>query len=288
MARYGMVIDTTRCNGCYNCFLACRDEYCGNDYPPYSLGQPMTGHFWMRIIERERGKYPKVKVAYTAVPCMHCDDAPCVKLAQNGAIYRRRDGIVLIDPVKSKEQKNLVSSCPYRVIYWNEEKQIPQKCTFCAHLLDQGWKEPRCVEACPTGTLIFGDLDDPNSAVSRALASGKTELLHPEYNMKDKVTYIGLPKRFIAGAVVFGDKDECAEGVKVTVTGEDGKKVVQTNNYGDFELEGLLADKPYSVKIEAPGYKSQKLDVKTKIDVYLGDIILAKSTAKKKSAVKKK
>ena len=276
MTRYGMVIDITRCNGCYNCFLACRDEYCGNDFPPYSLAQPMTGHFWMRIIERERGKYPKVKVAYTALPCLHCDDAQCVKLAQNEAVYRRPDGIVLIDPVKSKGQKTLVSACPYRVIYWNEEKQIPQKCTFCAHLLDQGWKEPRCVEACPTGTLKFGDLDDPNSEVSKLVASGRCEILHPEYNMKEKVSYIGLPKRFIAGAVVFGDKDACAEGVKVTLIGEEGKKVIKTNNYGDFEFEGLPADKAYTVKIEAPGYRSQKFDLKTKIDVYMGDIILAK------------
>ena len=82
-----MVIDINRCNGCYNCFLACRDEYCGNDYPPYSLSQPFTGHFWMRIIERERGQYPKVKVAYTPVLCMQCENAPCIEAALNGAVY---------------------------------------------------------------------------------------------------------------------------------------------------------------------------------------------------------
>jgi len=261
-------------NGCYNCFLACRDEYCGNDYPPYSLAQPYTGHFWMRIIEKERGKYPKVKVAYTPLPCMHCDDALCIKAAYNGEIYRRPDGIVIIDPEKAKGQKQLLSSCPYRVIYWNEEKNIPQKCTFCAHLLDAGWKEPRCVEACPTGALAFGDLDDPNSEVSKLVASGKVEILHPEYDMKDKVSYIGLPKRFIAGAVVFGDKDECAENVSVTLAGNGEKKVIKTDNYGDFEFEGLPADKEYSVKIEYPGYAPKEFSAQTKIDVYLGDIIL--------------
>jgi len=269
-----MVIDINKCNGCYNCFLACRDEYCGNDYPPYSLAQPYTGHFWMRIIEKERGKYPKVKVAYTPLPCLHCDDALCIKAAHNGEIYRRPDGIVIIDPEKAKGQKQLLSSCPYRVIYWNEEKNIPQKCTFCAHLLDAGWKEPRCVEACPTGALAFGDLDNPNSEVSKLVASGEVEILHPEYDMKDKVSYIGLPKRFIAGAVVFGDKDECAENVSVTLMGEGGKKVIKTDNYGDFEFEGLPADKEYSVKIEHPGYAPKEFSVQTKIDVYLGDIIL--------------
>ena len=274
MARYGLVIDVNKCSGCYNCYLACRDEYCGNDYPPYSLAQPYTGHFWMRQIERERGKYPKVKVAYTPLPCMHCDDALCIKTAQDGAVYRRPDGIVIIDPEKSKGQKNLLSACPYRVIYWNEEKNIPQKCTLCAHLLDAGWKEPRCVEACPTGALTFGDLDDPNSEVSKLAASGKAEILHPEYEMKEKVTYIGLPKRFVAGSVVLGDKDECAENVSVTLTGEGEKKTVKTDNYGDFEFEGLPEDREYSVKIECPGYKPEEFSVKTKVDVYLGDIIL--------------
>lgn len=271
-----MVIDINRCNGCYNCFLACRDEHCGNDYPPHSLAQPMTGQFWMRVVERERGKYPKVKVAYTPIPCMHCDDALCIKIAPEGAIYRRPDGIVLIDPEKAKGRKELVSSCPYRVIYWNEEAQIPQKCTFCAHLLDAGWKEPRCVEACPTAALSFGDLDDPRSEPGKRLATGKAEVLHPEYAMQERVTYIGLPKRFVAGSVVFGDTDACGENVSVTLSGDGEKKITKTDNYGDFEFEDLLEDKEYAIRIEHPGYKSQELNVHTKIDVYLGDVILTR------------
>lgn len=274
MPRYGMVMDVTKCNGCYNCFLACKDEFCGNDFPPYSASQPMTGHFWMRIIEKERGKYPKVKVAYTAVPCMHCENATCVKLAQNGAVYKRDDGIVLIDPVKAKGEKETLNHCPYRVIYWNEEKQLPQKCTLCAHLLDQGWKEPRCVEACPTGALIFGDLDDPGSEISKLTTSDKTEAIHPEYGLREKVRYIGLPRRFIAGSVVFKDTDECAEGVKVALTAEGEKKTVLTDNFGDFEFEGLAADKEFKVKVEAPGYKSRTFKAKTNVDVFLGEIFL--------------
>ncbi len=281
MTRYGMVMDVTKCNGCYNCFLACKDEYCGNDFLPYSISQPMTGHYWMRVIEKERGKYPKVKVAYTALPCLHCENPTCVKVARDGAIYRRADGIVIIDPVKAAGQKELLSSCPYRVIYWNEEKQVPQKCTMCAHLLDQGWKEPRCVEACPTGALVFGDMDDPQSEVAKLISSGKTEALHPEYGLNNKVRFIGLPRRFIAGSVVFGDSDECAEGARVTLVGEGEKKTVLTNNYGDFEFEGLPADKAFTVKVEATGYKSQQFEVKTGIDVYLGDIILARISRRK-------
>jgi len=281
LTKYGMVIDVTKCNGCYNCVLACKDEHCGNDFLPYSVSQPMTGHFWMRMIEKERGRYPKVKVAYTAVPCMHCENPACVKLAQDGAIYQREDGIVIIDPVKSAGHKELLSVCPYRVIYWNEERQVPQKCTLCSHLLDQGWKEPRCVEACPTGALSFGDLDDPNSLVSQLLSSGDTEVRHPEYGLKEKVRYIGLPRRFIAGSVIFGDTDECAQGVKVTLTGEGEKKSIFSDNYGDFEFEGLAENKEYTVKIESEDHKSQHFTVKTNVDVYLGEIILTKKTVRK-------
>ena len=281
-----MVIDITRCNGCYNCFLACRDEYCGNEFPPYSASQPETGQSWMQIIEKESGKYPKVKVAFTPAPCMQCDDASCIKAAKEGAIYKRPDGIVIIDPEKSAGQKGLVSSCPYRVVFWNEARQIPQKCTFCAHLLDQGWKAPRCVEVCPTGALTFGDLDDANSDVAKLMKFGKVEVLHPEYGLKEKVAYVGLPKRFIAGAVVLGDTDECGVGARVTLEGKGEKRVVKADNYGDFEFEGLKADKTYGVKVEKAGYQTRKIDANTKVDAYLGDIVLAKARKTKPAKTK--
>lgn len=279
MARYGMIIDVTKCNGCYNCFMACRDEHWKNSFPGIFAAQPMSGSFWMRVVERERGKYPKVKVAYTSIPCMHCDNAPCIAAGLDKAVYRREDGIVIVDPEKAKGQKQIVSACPYRVICWNEELGLPQKCTMCAHLLDAGWKEPRCVEACPTGALLFGDLDDPNSEVARLVTSGNTESLHPEYGLQEKVTYIGLPKRFVAGAVVFGDIDECAEGVTVTLSGNGETMTVKTDNFGDFEFDGLPEDTEYTVGIDAAGYKPQELVAKTTIDVYLGDIVLTQSTS---------
>ena len=276
MTKFGFVIDITKCNGCYNCFLACRDEHCDNDYPGYSVSQPMNGQFWMKMVERERGKFPKVKVAYTAVPCMHCENAPCISAGLNGAVYRHKDGIVIIDPQKAKGQKQIVSSCPYRVIYWNEELELPQKCTMCAHMLDAGEKEPRCSEACPTGVIKFGDLDDPESEVAKLVASGNTEVLRPEYGLKEKVAYIGLPKRFVAGAIFFGNTDECAMDATVTLQGNGEIKTTQADNYGDFEFEDLPDNTNYKVKIESPGYKPQEFEVKTMVDVFLGDIILTR------------
>ena len=138
------------------------------------------------------------------------------------------------------------------------------------------------MEACPNGTLTFGDLDNLNSDVAKRMASGKVEVLHPEYALKEKVVYLGIPKRFIAGAIVLGDTNECAEAAKVMLQGRGEKRAVKADNYGDFEFDGLSADKAYTVKIEQKGYKPFQIEVKTKTDVYLGDILLAKARAKGK------
>ncbi|MEM2025415.1 MAG: 4Fe-4S dicluster domain-containing protein [Desulfurococcaceae archaeon] len=191
MTRWVMVINRKTCTGCYNCVVACKDEFWGNSYPPYSAPQPKFGHFWMRIEKEERGRWPGlISVAYTPILCMHCEDPPCVKASKGGAAYKRPDGVVIIDPAKSKGQKQIVDSCPYKAVYWNEELQIPQKCTFCAHLIDKGWRRPRCVEACPIDAIAFGDADDPNSEVSRLIAEGKAKPHRPELGLKVNVFYV--------------------------------------------------------------------------------------------------
>ena len=128
MPRYGMMIDVGKCTGCYSCFLACKDEYCGNDYPGYSASQPPRGQYWMRLKAKERGTYPKVKLSYIPTPCMQCGEASCLRDETDGAVFKRPDNIVMIDPEKAKGRKDILSSCPYRVIYWNEDRGIPQKC----------------------------------------------------------------------------------------------------------------------------------------------------------------
>ena len=273
MTRYGMVMDVTRCNGCYNCFLACKDEHCGQAHPGYAAAQPMTGQSWIRVTEHERGQFPKVKVDYTVVPCLHCEDAACVAATPDGAVYERADGIVLVDPEKAAGQPDLVQSCPHGLISWNEATQVAQKCTLCAHLLDAGCKEPRCVEACPTGALLFGDLDDPQSEVARAFA--EAEELRPEYGLAGKVRFIGLPAEFVAGCVVFGDSDACAVGATVTLVGDDGVATSTTaDSFGDFIFEGLPKDASYTVTAAAHGYAPSTSRVTTRTSINLGDIVL--------------
>jgi Fe-S-cluster-containing dehydrogenase component len=265
-----VLIDVEKCNGCYNCQLACKDEHVDNDWSPYARPQPDMGHLWMNVANVERGKFPKVKVAYVPKLCMQCGDAPCMKAAGEGAVYRREDGIVIIDPVKSQGQKQIVDSCPHGTIFWNKELEIPQKCTFCAHLLDAGWKQPRCVESCPTGALVFGEYEE-----IMAGARGKNlEIMNPEYGLRPNVFYVGLPKRFVAGTVLFGDKNDCAENVAVALTGGGTELKTRTNNYGDFEFEGLAPDQKFSVKIQFPGYGARVFDVQTKENIYLGEIVL--------------
>ncbi len=275
MARYSILIDVTKCSGCYNCFLACRDEYYDNDYPTYSAAQPLNDQFWMQIREVERGTYPKPKVAYIPTPCMHCAQAPCMEVAKNDAVYRRADGIVLIDPEKAQGQRAIVNACPYRVIFWNTEKQLPQKCSLCAHRLDEGEKQPRCVESCPTGALVFGDLDDPGSDIAKLAAVSKVEEMHPEYNTRPLIGYIGLPRRFVAGEIVLQDNPgECAQGVSVTLEGAGMKIETKTDMFGDFEFEGLPKNQDYQVNIALGGYVPRQMTLTTRKDVNLGEIVL--------------
>ena len=296
MVRYGMVIDVAKCNACYNCFVACKDEFWGNDYPPYSKAQPKLGQQWIRVEKRERGHFPYITVAYMPIMCQMCRDPPCVKAAKDGAVYVREDGIVIIDPEKSKGQRQIVDSCPYGAIFWNEELQIPQKCTFCAHRVDKGLL-PRCVDACPTGAMLFGDLDDPNSEVSRLLKavgsgnsyysdttkvtySGRPETYEPKPGVGPSVIYLNLhrmTKIFVAGSVVLRDRDDLVEGATVHLI-QGGREVARTTTdaFGQFHFDGLEPGK-YGVRIEYPGYKELSVDVEAKESTYLGYLFLEKA-----------
>jgi tetrathionate reductase subunit B len=271
-----MVINLNICNGCYNCQVACKDEHVGNDWTPIAKPQPDTGQFWMKVTDIVQGSVPKVRVRYMHDICQHCDDAPCMKACKAGAIYKREDGIVIIDPEKCTGAKQCIDACPYDVIYFNNDLNISQKCTFCAHLIDKGWKETRCSDACPTGAITFGEEADLKDLIAKA------EVLHPEYKTGCRVYYIALTnKYFIAGAVYDPEADECLEGATVTLTNAKSKKkqTLKTDGFGDFWFERQEPGK-YSLLIEKTGYLPKKVDsIDADKDLNLGDFELSKKVA---------
>ena len=146
---------------------------------------------------------------------------------------------------------------------------------MCAHRLDEGVKQPRCVESCPTGAMVFGDLDDPKSEIAKLAAKLPVEDFHPEYGTAPLVKYVGIPRLFVAGEVVFSDKEgECAQGVAVKLTGNGLSLETTTDLFGDFEFEGLEKNKNYQVSVSADGYEGRDVEFKTFKDVNLGEIVL--------------
>jgi len=258
------VIDIDKCNGCFNCQIACKDEHCGQSWLPFAEAQPETGQFWLKVDQKERGQVPVVKVSYIPTLCNHCDNAPCMEAGQK-AVYRRDDGLVIIDPEKAKGLRGLVSSCPIGAIYYNDDLDIAQKCTGCAHLLENGWDVPRCVDACATGALQYVERTEVD--LSQATTLPELEGFGP------KVYYLHYPQRFIAGAVIDFEKDEVVIGADVGLFDGD-KPLAQTKTdfMGDFIFDQIEA-KAYTVKVSAPGYDGLvvKADVTDK-DISLGDL----------------
>ena len=283
-----LVIDVALCENCHNCFLACKDEHVGNEWPGYAAPQPNAGPSWIRLEAKERGEYPTIDVAYLPIPCMHCADAPCMKAGTN-AIYRRADGIVMIDPLKAKGQKQMVDSCPYRAIVWNEEAETPQKCTMCAHLLDMGWEKTRCVQSCPTGALSIHFLEPAD--MEALVAAHGLQTLSPEKKTSPRVYYRHLYRythAFIGGSVAarVGTREECVQGAEVTLLGEGQKRKARqiTDAFGDFRFDGLAEGSGrYAILIEHAGYEPQRVEVDLETTACLGIIFLTKQFTSKAS-----
>jgi tetrathionate reductase subunit B len=273
MGKKVFVIDIAKCNGCHTCQVACKDEHVGNDWTPIAKSQPETGHFWLKLEQRVRGTVPKVKVAYRPHLCNHCGEAPCMEACPaEEAIYRRKDGLIIIDPVKCTGCRLCVDACPHKTIYFNEELNIAQKCTGCAHLLDEGWKEPRCVDACPTLAIRFMDEKKAEKEIAQS------EVWRPELKeeLKPRVHYLHLPGRFIAGTVYDPREKEVVIGASCTLTETgSGKKLdTRTDSYGDFWFEDLKEGKfDLHIQVGAKKESFAGLDTTGK-DINLGDIPL--------------
>lgn len=180
--RMAMVIDLRRCFGCNACAVACKAQF---DVP---LG---VWRSW--VIATEKGKYPNVVRQFLPVLCNHCENTPCLKGCPATAIVRDENGIV-----EQLEEECIgcgycIQTCPYKMRFKHPIKKVVNKCNFCKERLAQGL-EPACVNTCNAKARVFGDLNDPNSEVSKLIAKNPVQILLPEQNTKPKVFYIACCK----------------------------------------------------------------------------------------------
>ena len=277
MKKWNMIIDVAECTNCQLCALSAMDEYVGNAWPGVAAPMPRHGHQWIDIKQKERGQAPMIDIAYVPTMCNHCDNAPC--LAKGGdAVKKRADGIVIIDPDKAKGRKDLVESCPYGHIWWNEELQLPQTWPFNAHLLDQGWQQTRGQQACPTGAMRAIKVEDDEMA--RMARDESLEVMKPEAGTKPRVYYRNLwrySKSFIGGSVAMEANGvvDCVEGATVRLI-KDGQTVARatTDNYGDFKFDKLDENSGrYTIEVMGLG-RTKMLDASLGVSVFLGEIRL--------------
>jgi len=223
MPRWGMVIDLDRCNGCQACEVACRSE---NNIP---VGGPEAArdgrtNSWMEVHGQVEGEWPHVEGRFLPVTCMHCDHPPCVAVCPTGATMIDEEGIVGQIYPRCIGCRYCANACPYTVKTFNWfEPEYPEstraglnpsvsirpagvieKCTFCHHRLQRAkdlaaaegryLREedyvPACAESCPTGAIVFGDLDEPAHRVHELSRDPRASRLMEDLGTEPKVYYL--------------------------------------------------------------------------------------------------
>jgi len=207
-----MVIDLRKCVGCQTCTIACKIE---NAVPPQI--------FWRRVVDVETGEYPHVQRLFLPMACMHCSDPPCLEVCPTTATYRREDGVVGINYELCIGCGYCVVACPYlartlimentpyfgeagfippeQLLYDGDRTGVCTKCNFCAPRVDEGLRKglqpgvdleatPACVSSCIANAMYFGDLDDPESQVSKLVRENPTVRLLEEMGLDPAVYYI--------------------------------------------------------------------------------------------------
>ena len=178
MVNYGFVIDNRTCIGCHACTVACKSEH---DVP---IGVNRT-----HVKYIEKGTYPDSTREFSVHRCNHCEDAPCTTICPTYALFTRDDGIVDFDNDRCIGCKSCMQACPYDALYIDPNEGTAAKCNYCAHRVENSY-EPACVIVCPTESIISGDLDDPNSAISQSVANHDVKVRKPEAGTKPNVYYI--------------------------------------------------------------------------------------------------
>jgi menaquinone reductase, iron-sulfur cluster-binding subunit len=217
--RWGLVIDLDRCVRCAGCVVACQQE---NNVPP--LGPTAAAHarpiHWMAFLPSGPGGQGEMPI-----PCMHCEDPPCVKVCPVGATYQNPDGITAQIWERCIGCRHCMVACPYARRYFNwgpptwpsdgsslnpdvatRPQDVVEKCTLCHHriraaferaavdeepLADEALRRlPACAQSCPSQAITFGDLADPESELSRLAKGPRAFRLLPEAGTRPKVIYL--------------------------------------------------------------------------------------------------
>jgi len=221
--RWGMAIDLDRCTGCQACVVACHAE---NNLPvsdPKSAATGRTVH-WIRVDRYYDGVFPEVREKHMPVLCQQCDDAPCEPVCPVYATYENAEGLNVQVYNRCVGTRYCANNCPYQVRFFNffapewpeplalqlnpdvsiRMGGVMEKCTFCIQRVKRakidakdegravidGEIQPACAQSCPAEAMVFGDLNDPESKVSRMAGSGRSSRLLEELGTKPKVFYL--------------------------------------------------------------------------------------------------
>ncbi|MFH0812964.1 MAG: 4Fe-4S dicluster domain-containing protein [Pseudomonadota bacterium] len=188
--RYGIVINLEKCIGCHACTIACKMQN-GTELdidwtrvktvgdPKAKIGQDIP-----------RGSFPHLSLSWLPILCMHCSDPPCVRRCPSRALTQRDDGIVVFDKQTCIGCQACGWVCPYDIPRYSSADGTVEKCHLCFSRIDRG-KEPFCVTACVYGARIFGDLNNPESAVSKLIARKQGRQHLPEYGTNPTIRYVG-------------------------------------------------------------------------------------------------